>query len=126
LIELKMRVNSPGPPWGAGAACAGELGGGAEGVGAGASGEFMARNICVKLPDSAAGDADAGAGAGADSTGFSADTAGNGGGVCPADEILSFGTGLKTLANSSEGLETAGRPAGSGVFNACSMRVKSP
>jgi hypothetical protein len=39
---------------------------------------------------------------------------------------LSIGTGLNTLANSSDGRDAGDPPNGSGVFSACSMRVKSP
>jgi hypothetical protein len=146
FIELKMRVNSPGPELGAGAAGAfggGALGGGAAVKGAfedgaleedcefgddGASGEFIDRNICVKLPPSpfpAAG-AGAGAAAGTRSHGVSAGTAGKAGGVFSAEEILSIGTGLKTFANSWEGLANGCPPVGSGVLSACSIRVNSP
>lgn len=43
-----------------------------------------------------------------------------------AEGILSIGTGLKTFASSSEGRDTGGAPAASGVRSACSIRVKSP
>jgi hypothetical protein len=128
FIELKMRVNSPGPELVAGAA--GVFGGGALGAGAaakgafddgalddgdapedgdefGASGEFIARNICVKLPGSPLPAAGAGGGvggaAGTRSHGVSAGAAGKGGGVFSAEGILSIDTGLNTFANSSEG-----------------------
>ncbi|HZP03618.1 MAG TPA: hypothetical protein VFB43_01870 [Terracidiphilus sp.] len=141
-------MNSPGPdpcpdpdPDGDPGPCPEEIGaalgavggaearGGALGVDAAgalaASGEFMARNICVKLPESLDPCAAAG-GAGAGSAGLAADTAGNAGGVFSAAEIFSIGTGLKTLASSSEGRETGSAFAGSVVFSACSIRVNSP
>ena len=166
LPELKMRVNSPGaepaelPDAGLGGTAANALvipdagagdgiavAGGALKPGAalplawGAPpdwGEWIDRNIAVKLPGSlppalAAGGTGAGTGAGgANGTGSGRDpvrscaaTAGKTGGVWPEAAIFSMGTGLNTLASSSEG-RGAGALAGSGVFKACSMRVKSP
>jgi hypothetical protein len=131
-IELKIRVNSPGAELAAGPAGAvgADAAGGALGAAGGAfdaSGEFIALNICVKLPGSLVACAEAGGGTtGAGATGFSASTAGKAGGVCPAAEIFSIGTGLKTFASSSDGRETASVFAGSVVFSACSIRVNSP
>lgn len=130
--ELKMRVNSPGPELAAGAAgglgigaAGGALGAAAAGAGE-ASGEFIALNICVKLPGPLPAGAGGGGAASAAATGLSACTAGKAGGVCPATEIFSIGTGLKTFASSSDGRETAPAFAGCVVFSACSMRVNSP
>ena len=100
--ELKIRVNSPCPCGGGGGA-AGGAGGNAGSAGFALGDE----NICVKLPGWLA--AGGGGAAGAGVTG-----------------ILSIDTGLKTLASSSDGLDTGDEPTGSGVFSACSMRVKSP
>lgn len=118
-----MRVNSPGPALGAGAGAG--TGGGA--LGAGASGEFMARNICVKLPGSPLPEGGgAGGTKGVGSARLSGITAEKAEGVWPEAEIFSMGTGLNTLASSSEGRTAGGALGGSGSFSACNMRVNSP
>lgn len=108
LEELKMRVNSPGA----------EAEGGAGAGGAAEAGALMDWNICVKLPGWLLPEEDGGVTTvvGLDSTGGSMEGDG---------EIFSLGTGVKRLANSSEG-RTGGGASGSGVRRACSMRVKSP